>query len=76
MVLNRRERLNTLRRQLEDDGSLSQDDLDWLEQPADILRIADSDAQPIENVTAAQLKNYIDEALYRFDTIPAGLALG
>jgi uncharacterized FlgJ-related protein len=75
MVLDRRERLQRLSELLTDGKTLSDDDEAWLREIADILRIANGDK--ISQMTdSADHQQIIDQALYKLDVIPAGLALG
>ena len=75
MVRDRRERLSQMKRTIEKGHRLAENDATWLREIAVVLRIADREKtkQPVD--AAAQGK-IIDEALYKLDVIPAGLALG
>lgn len=65
MVLDRRERLANMSAALAGGEVLSSEDADWLREVAAVLRIAETEQSKA-----------IDEALYKLDVIPAGLALG
>jgi uncharacterized FlgJ-related protein len=65
MVMDRRARLERMRKTLAGGGKLSADDAEWLALAADLLRISNSDPAAI-----------IKEALYKLDIVPPGLALG
>ena len=65
MVLDRRARLAGMSATLTEGGELPATDAEWLDQVAQILRIGKSEPADI-----------INEALYKLDVIPAGLALG
>ena len=76
MVLDRRARLQRMAKTLANGGTLPTADLEWLRQVAVILRITKSDAAAALGDSATELQDVIDQALYRLDVIPAGLALG
>ena len=76
MVEDRRERLAGLKELLDNGESLSRDDIAWLARIADVLRIAELDDYPIDDLETSDLRHYVSEALYKMDVIPAGLALG
>jgi len=65
MVLDRRARLERMDKTLAGGGKLSADDTEWLAVAADLLRISKTDPAAI-----------VEEALYRLDIVPPGLALG
>ena len=75
LVLDRRSRLEQLRLKLEEGASLAADDLQWLEEVADLLRI-DWPASPAQAGSRPALDKALDEALYKLDVLPAGLVLG
>jgi len=76
MVLDRRVRLEGMVDALANGGRLAAVDLEWLQQAAVLLRIRKSDAATALGDSTAELRDVIDQALYRLDVIPAGLALG
>ena len=41
-----------------------------------MLRIADVDDNPVDQLETDDLRIYVSESLYKLDIIPAGLALG
>ena len=65
MILDRRQRLKLINRELEAGNDIDEDNQAFLEAVAKTLRISKTSPQAL-----------IDEALYRLDIIPAGLALG
>ncbi len=73
MVLERRDRLETLSRHLESGALLSQDDLLWLATIVKPLRISTGTGW---QQSSSSLKEIVDKALYKLDIVPAGLALG
>ena len=75
MVLDRRDRLKRLDKILAGDSALSAEEITWLRGMAVILRIADR-KKTDQMSTSAELRQVIDQALYRLDVIPAGLVLG
>jgi len=75
MVLERRVRLERMAKTLAAGKSLLIRDLDWLREVAVLLRIVDSDSAAALK-SAEEIQPVIDDALYRLDVIPAGLALG
>lgn len=75
LVLDRRERLGRMQDTLASGASLSGEDLDWLREVAVVLRISSRDEA--DKLAAPEaLGKVLDEALYKLDVIPAGLALG
>jgi Bax protein len=75
MVLDRRERLQRLKTTVVGGSALSAEDDVWLREIAVILRIANR--EKISQMTdSAELRQIIDQALYKLDVIPAGLVLG
>ena len=75
MVLDRRERLKRMQETIANGKPLAENDAAWLREIAVLLRIANREetARPLD---AKALGNIIDQALYKVDVIPAGLALG
>ena len=67
MVMQRRERLAVMEATLASEGSLSTEDREWLQLVAPLLRIDAATKSDAE---------FVKEALYKLDIIPAGLALG
>jgi len=65
MVLERRAQLERMGETLAGGGKLSSDDAERLATAADLLRISKTDPAAI-----------VEEALYKLDIVPAGLALG
>lgn len=65
MILDRRERLKLIQRELAAGNDLDEDNQTFLDAAAKTLRISETSPQGI-----------VDDALYRLDIIPAGLALG
>jgi Bax protein len=76
MVLDRRARLARMADTLSADGKLAAADLEWLQQVAVILRIANADSAAKLGETAGEQQDVIAQALYKLDVIPAGLVLG
>jgi len=76
MVLDRRSRLASMREKATAGGAQSADDLTWLHQAAVLLRIIKNDSGLIADADSPELLRIIDEALYKLDIVPAGLALG
>jgi uncharacterized FlgJ-related protein len=75
MVLDRRVQLQRLKAMVTEASALSAEDDAWLREIAVILRIANR--EKVSQMTeAAELRQIIDQALYRLDVIPAGLVLG
>jgi Bax protein len=68
MVLDRRARLERLAATVSDGDTVADEELEWLREVARLLRIAGD--------VPADLPEIIDQALYKLDIIPAGLALG
>jgi len=68
MVLDRRARLERLAAAASDGRPVADDDLEWLREVARLLRISGD--------VATDLPDIVEEALYKLDVIPAGLALG
>ena len=76
MVEERRVLLASLQQQLANGETLEQEDIAWLAEVADVLRIADLEDNPVNQLETADLQRYVSEGLYKLDIIPAGLALG
>jgi Bax protein len=76
MVRDRRVKLHAARQQLADGNSLSTEDLEALRRLAPVLRIIDEEEAAQLGESNEELLGVVDEALYRLDVIPAGLALG
>lgn len=76
MVLDRREQLHSMRSKIDAGDALTTDELGWLNEAAVLLRIIKQDAAVSANTDSAELLRVVDQALYKLDIIPAGLALG
>ena len=76
MVMAERADLESDKKQLLSGGMLSTKSLDDLRELVPLLRIADEEAAAVLGDSRDELLEVIDEALYRLDIIPAGLALG
>lgn len=76
MVRDRRGRLERARETLEAGAALSDDQVELVRQAAVLLRIRTREAAAGLHARDPSLIDVIDEALYRLDEIPAGLALG
>jgi Bax protein len=72
MVLDRRERLASLRGQIEAGSALADDDRTWLLGIGEILRAK----LPDDAADAAAMTALVDELLYKLDVLPPGLVLG
>ena len=75
MVLDRRDRLQQLKTTIVNGKELSAEDDAWLRGIAVILRIANREEVSKMKVSI-EFRKVIDQALYKLDVIPAGLALG
>ncbi|BBO78549.1 glucosaminidase [Desulfosarcina widdelii] len=75
MVLNRRERLQRMQATIVKGDPLADSDETWLCEIAVLLRIANREeiSTPLDSKALGKI---IDQALYKLDVIPAGLALG
>ena len=73
MIMDRRERLKQISAQVSSGVSLSEDDFIWLERVVKILRIP-AGAGWEESLT--EVHRILEQALYKLDIVPAGLALG
>lgn len=76
MVMTRREQLERMSEQADQNRPLSDEDLQWLAQTSTTLRITSVDNVRAAVNNQAEMQSIIDEALYKLDIIPAGLALG
>jgi Bax protein len=76
MVLDRRGRLQSMRKKATMSGEQSAVDLAWLHEAAVLLRIIKKDSEQLGETESPELVRIIDEALYKLDIVPAGLALG
>lgn len=76
MVLDRRAGLMRMQQMLESGEEIPADDLAALRQAAVLLRITNADTAALLGQESEELPGIIDEALYKLDVIPAGLALG
>ena len=76
MVLDRRARLDAAKERVIANETLADDDLVWLHEAAVLLRIIKGDDDALSDASSSELLRIIDEALYKLDVIPAGLALG
>ena len=75
MVLDRRERLQRMKETIAKGDPLADRDEAWLGEIAVLLRIA-SREEISSSPDSKALAKIIDQALYKLDVIPAGLALG
>ena len=73
MIMDRRERLKQISTQLDSGVLPSEDDLVWLETLVKILRISTGSGW---QQSLGDLREILDQALFKLDIIPAGLALG
>ena len=76
MVMQRRERLFAMRAALEAGTDQTDADMQALREAAVLLRIAKEDEVAALTSGSDNLAAIIDEAIYKLDIIPAGLALG
>ncbi|MFW2403781.1 MAG: glucosaminidase domain-containing protein [Gammaproteobacteria bacterium] len=77
MVLDRRARLDSMAATLADGATLPAAELDWLREVAVLLRIRKREtAEGLQPGDRDELRSIIEEALYKLDVIPPGLALG
>ncbi len=74
MVLDRRAKLQAMDARLAKGESLRPDEMEWLGEVANLLRIVKKGEQ--SKKTAAELREIISQALYKLDVIPVGLVLG
>ena len=76
MVMERRSGLLRMQRNLEAGEVISASDLEAFRTGAVLLRIADTETAAAMTAASPRLPGMIEEALYKLDIIPAGLALG
>lgn len=76
LVLQGREQLHDMRGRVADGASLTARELEDLRQLAVRLRIIPVEAAPELGQSDPELLKVIDQSLYKFDVIPAGLVLG
>ena len=77
MVQDRRERLKRMDGALAAGERVTAEDLEWIRRAAVLLRITKKEAAiELDNTAVAELRRIINEALYKLDVIPPGLALG
>ena len=76
MILDRRDRLAEINLVLGQGELPPVNEVTWLAEVADVLRIADIEDNPVSGLSLTDLQGYVSETLYRLDIIPAGLALG
>ena len=76
MVMERRERLFRMKAALEAGDKQADADIRALQEGAVLLRIAKEEEALALNSNSDNLGAVIDEAIYKLDIIPAGLALG
>ena len=75
MVLERREKMKGMDAKLANGDELSAEERDWLQGLAVTLRIANRE-KVAKMSDPAELRQVIDQALYKLDVIPPGLVLG
>jgi len=76
MVMERREALFRAQETLAAGDEISAADMQAIRDGAVLLRVADAESAASLTQESAALPKVIDELLYKFDIIPAGLALG
>jgi Bax protein len=76
MVMARRERLFIMKAALEAGEAPTETDIQALREQAILLRIAKENEAVVLTSNSDNLAIVIDEAIYKLDIIPAGLALG
>ncbi len=76
MVLDRRAAIQQLKLAFESGKDISAEDIALLREAAVLLRITDAETAASLGPASQQFASVIDEALYKLDVIPAGLALG
>ena len=76
MVMERRDRLFRMKATLEAGEEQSEADMQALREAAVLLRITKEDAAATLSSDSENLAAVIDEAIYKLDIVPAGLALG
>ena len=76
MVLDRRAVIQRLKLAFASGKDISAEDISLLREAAVLLRITDAETAALLGPASQQFASVIDEALYKLDVIPAGLALG
>lgn len=76
MVLDRRKQLLRLKTAIDSGDDALDDDLELLREVAVLLRVTDAETAAALGTESEELASVIDDALYKLDVIPAGLALG
>ena len=76
MVMERRKRLFRMQAALEAGGTQTDADMQALREGATLLRITSEEEAAALTSSSDNLGAVIDEAIYKLDIIPAGLALG
>jgi len=76
MVLDRRSRLEAIAAQLQRGTTPPPDELRWLAKISTLLRITGAEESSGSPADSKELQRVVQEALYKLDVIPAGLALG
>jgi uncharacterized FlgJ-related protein len=76
MVMDRRAGLMRMQAMLEDGEEIPEQDMEALREGAVLLRIASRDETALLTPSSDRLSDVLEEALYKLDIIPAGLALG
>jgi uncharacterized FlgJ-related protein len=76
LVVDRRQRLLTIRDSLEGGRPLAAADLDFVRDGAVLLRAADRETAASLPASGDSLVAVVDDMLYKLDAVPPGLALG
>jgi len=76
IVIARRDRLEQMQQQLLSGSNLPAADLQWLAEICLTLRVIDASQTQTFGQDSSTVQTAIEEALYRIDVVPAGLALG
>jgi uncharacterized FlgJ-related protein len=76
MVMDRRAGLMRMQAMLENGEEIPEQDMEALREGAVLLRIASRDEAALLTPSSDRLSDVLEEALYKLDIIPAGLALG
>lgn len=76
MVIDRRENLFRMKAAFEAGGKQSDADMKMLREGSILLRIANEEEAAALTQSSSNLGLVIDEAIYKLDIVPAGLALG
>lgn len=76
MVMERREVLLEVERQLTAGAEVATADMDLIRSAAFLLRVLDADAAEALSSDSDVLADVLDELIYKLDIVPAGLALG